>query len=477
MRLHQAIAGILLLGVWTSAGLSAAPPDPLAFVRVDPRRFAASPAWLAALLRITSQSGVIRPEDQAVVDAVLVATTLGTHPHLLTLLDLGDVGRDERGRLTVGRLQAIVSIHAPGRLADLRRSMQTILSHYGDPARRRQAPLQLPDGRAGVHYRVDDWPSWLCVDWFAEGDTLHVGLGRDTLARWLAAPRGSPPVVQPHLDALADLPAGHADRPLLLRGFVDFARLRRQAPTLFHTGRLTPILQTLSLQDADQVMIEGRWHGTLAVLGLTVARADAVRAMPLTLDHWPADAAVPQPPGRFHLVATLGDPGWVRRIVELVKYTKEPSDRAKVDRWVRQHWGPDAARLIEHVQRYEPMLLVSDHPRSWLPLPGTATLYAALRPGENAAEAEAELASLLAPAMHAGEADDVTIVRDAPTGLAWLDSPVRGLFKSPAWGWAEDAARPTLIVSYSPHAVLANRRWLTETRRPPKLDALEPSQE
>ena len=64
----------------------------------------------------------------------------------------------------------------------------------------------------------------------------------------------------------------------------------------------------------------------------------------------------------------------------------------------------------------------------------------------------------------AGPSDSVDerALRSDLSRVYWLDSPLRQLFKAPAWGWADAPAGPALIASFSPQAVLENRAWLAK---------------
>jgi hypothetical protein len=473
MRQVQAMvcAVVLLAGV-AARGEWSPPAGTVAFVQADPRGFGPSSTWLASMLRMLSAAGVVRAEDRPVADAVLVATLLGSHPHTLALLDL-KAERFVPGDVEIDALQAVVSVAAPGRHGEFRQTLQTVLLHYGKPEARQQTTIDLPGGRQGVRYRLTDWPEWMAIEWAADAQTFTLGVGEGSLQQWFARDDvGDDPRVTPHLQAMAAMPAGNADHALMLRLFADLDQLRASAPTLFATGRLTPLLRAFDLDAAARVALQARWKNTFVVMaGTASSEAEGVTAAELTLDHWPDDAGVAMPPGGFHLVAPMDGPRAAVRLNSLVRILRKDSHWRDYDRFVRDHFGRRLERLTDHVARYRPLLLVSDHPKAWLPVPGTATAYLVLRENEPIAPAAEELQALLAPAIRTPDdpADAVAIVTDPATGVQWLDSPMRALFKSPAWAWQDRV----LIASYSPVAVLENRRWL---QRQEAHDAQKPEQ-
>ena len=450
----------------------------MAFVTTDPRGFGANSAWVGPLLRVLDGAGVVRAEDRGVADAVLAMTLLGTYPSTVALLDL-KAARYEPRKLLIDELAAVVSVEVsgPAGLVECRQTLQTILSHYGENGDREQTALQLPGDRRGVRYRLRNWPGWMAVEWAVDGQRFVVGVGEGSLKRWFdagadVAGEDVPGAASRHEAAMRELPAGDAALPRMLAAYADVAALRASAPTLFRTGRLTPTLSVLGLDDADSVMLQARWRDTLLATAGSVTRGDATTTRVLSLDHWPDDAALQlppapgispgPPPGRFHMAIPMDVPAVARAVVELIGISKEDDDRAAYRRWVDTQYGdaPDRPGLTAPLRHYRPMLLVSDYPKAWLPVPGTATVYFTLTDDASLDAARDDLDTLLAPALHRpGDAPDaVAVVSDPATGVAWLDSPMRGLFKAPAWGWAGR----TLIMSYSPVAVLQNRTWMQE---------------
>ncbi len=433
------------------------PGGAMAFVEMDPSGFGPTTAWLASMLRTLDAAGVVRAEDRGVADTLLAATILGSYPHTIALLDL-KAQRFVPGKVEIDKLQAVLVLDAPGRSPDLLRTLRTILLHYGTADMRQQTTIDLPGGRQAVRYRLADWPAWMALEWTADARTFVLGIGEGSLQQWHDRDGGDDAHVAAHVAAMAHLPAGDATRPRMLRGFADLLRLRAAAPTLFRTGRLTPMLDALGLDDADRVMLQARWKDSFLVLAGTAQRGDRTTAAALSLDHWPDDAGVPMPPGAFHLVAPMDGPIVARRLNALIRMMRNDDDWDDYDRFVATHYGDELDRLTDHVARYRPLLLVSDHPKAWLPVPGTATAYLVLREDAAAEMAAGELQMLLAPAVRTPDdpPDAVAIVTDPATGVQWLDSPMRSLFKSPAWGWHHRV----LIASYSPLAVLENQRWL-----------------
>jgi hypothetical protein len=462
-----------LLFFWIVVGLSttlhAADPLPiLAYYHADPLRFNPSSAWMGGFIRLLDAAGVVPLREQPVADGVLAATVLGTYSHSVTLLDLR-AARGAPGEVRIDRAQAVLTIDAPGQSASLRRTLATILSHYGQPGDREQSALPLPGGRQGVRYRIKGWPAWVALEWYSDEDRFHVAVGAGALARYFEEVEGGR-----RSDSLADhrqsVRAGAATRPANdpVELYVNLAALRGSAPTLFQTGRLTPILELLGLRGDDSWMLHGWWSGRFLMFAVTTGRGGKTSVRVLTRDTWPEDAGVPRPEANFYLVAPIDWPEAAARLLRLASLTLEPADRAAFDRLVagyRRAAGVDPAVFLHQLR---PVLLMSDYPRAWLPVPGTATIYAPLAGGVSDPEARAQFVALMRPIVEGFESAATTpadprslkVIHDDRADVYWLDSPLRQLFKAPAWGWVAGTQGGVLVSSFSPAAVLENRRWL-----------------
>jgi hypothetical protein len=462
----RTLAVLILLCTLTAtarAEVPELPERPIAYYRLDPSGFNPPSAWLPAFLRLLDAVGVVPRSELPVADGILIASTLGSYEHRFALIDL-KAHRYNPGELQIDYLHMGLTIEAPGQFPQLKQSLATILSHYGNPAAREQTEIELPGNRKGVRFRLNTWPSWWSIEWYGDGQRLHVGIGHGALERWLRIREGqADPRVSEHKKV-----AGHDVPGSFFEVFADLDRLHAAAPTLFHTGRLSPMLRLFELGDTDVAMLHGRWAETFLVLDLTTQEAGKVAHTSLSLDRWPEDAGIPRPPGRFHVAAPIDWSAATRRVLGAVGVILDPDDRAAFDRAMDGYAQQTGVDLVNYTRHFRPYLLVSDYPKSWLPIPGTATVYFVLKPGPpegvDAAKSEAHfdalMKPLLAPKRRAG--DELGVVRDEPTGVHWLDSPLRGMFKAPAWGWADHGGTKVLIGSFSPQAVLENRAWLAK---------------
>lgn len=465
-------AAFLVLMILLFAGPSRAgetsPPPILAYYRADPRNFNPSSAWMSGFIRLLDAAGVVPLREQPVADGVLAATVLGTYPHSVTLLDL----RAKRlipGKVEIDRAQAVLTVEAPGQFASLRQTLATILSHYGQPEEREQAALKLPGDREGVTYRLKGWPEWLAVEWFAERDRFYLAVGAGALSRFFDEVEGQAKSKQlaPHRGITRGGAATRpADDPIEL--YFDIAALRRSAPTLFQTGRLSPLLELFQLENAESWMLHGWWSGKFLMFAVTATRGGATASRVLTHDAWPGDAGIPQPEGGFYLVAPIDWPAAVDRVVEVIRITRGPDKRPAFEAKRAAYHKAAGVELAAFLGQFRPILLMSDYPRAWLPIPGTATVYAPLREGTSEKAARARFAALMQPileglpvaATQEAEPSGLTVVHDEESDVYWIDSPLRQLFKAPAWGWAATPDGGVLVSSFSPTAVIENRKWL-----------------
>ncbi len=450
----QATAGVL-----PAAQL---PADTIAFYRFDPAQLQPPAGWLPPLMQLLDAAGVVRLEEQPVADGLLIATVLASYPHTVALLDLS-ASRHIPGQLDLASLHAVVVIDAPGQHPQLLRTLESILVHYGQADTRQQSVIDLPDQRRGVRYRLADWPAWMSLEWFADAHRFYFGIGTNSLQRWFerAQPLAEEPRLKRHWEAVAD-PKRTAS---MLECFIDLSRLRQAMPTLFRTGRTTPLLRLLELDEAREVMLHGRWADSFLVLEMTTFDGSKTRRTPLTLDAWPSDAGMPKPEADFIIAAPLDWPWAVNKAMQIVWLTKEPDDRPVYDKDLQDYFKATGVDLTEHLKRYRPYLFISSFPRPWLPVPGALSAYAPLREASENEAAKRELLALMKPLMKDGpdspyKSEDVAVLRDEATGVYYLDSPLRRIFKAPAWGWGEHQGVGVLIESYSPPAVLANRHAL-----------------
>ncbi|MCC7192255.1 MAG: hypothetical protein IT444_05670 [Phycisphaeraceae bacterium] len=471
--MRRGFPAILLVLILTVTGRAAdtATPAMLAYFRADPRKFNPSSAWMSGFIRLLDAVGVVPLSEQPVADGVLLATVMGTYPHSLTLLDFR-ANRVIPGKVDIERVQAVLTLDAPGQFASLRQTLTTILSHYGQPQERLQTALALPGDRHGVTYRLKDWPQWMAIEWFAESDRFYLAVGAGALNRYFkeAQQREDSPQLGSHrretMTAAATRPA---DNPIEF--YIDLASLRRSVPTLFQTGRLSPLLELFQLDKTDSWMLHGWWSQRFLMLAITTQQEGKTTSRLLTRDTWPADGGVPQPEGSFYLVAPIDWSAAADRAVEFIRRTIEPEKRSAFEEELAAYRRATDIDLASFFKQFRPVLLMSDYPRAWLPVPGTATVYAPLRQGASEKTAREQFAALMRPVIEGlpgpssqkAESDDLTVEYDAKADVYWVDSPLRQLFKAPAWGWCSTPEDGILVSSFSPTAVLENRKWLGES--------------
>ncbi len=441
--------------------------DTIAFYRFDPAGLQPPAGWLGPLMQLLDAAGVVRLEEQPVADGLLVATMLASYPHTTALLDL-TASRHIPGQIDLATIRAVTVLDAPGRHPQLRQTLESILKHYGRVEDRLQTIIDLPGDRRGIRYRLADWPEWMSLEWFADAQQFYFGLGTDSLHHWFQRqrPMASEPRLARHRQAVAD-PKNTAP---MIEFFVDFQRLRSAMPTLFRTGRTTPLLKLLQLENAHEVMLHGRWARSFLILEMTTFDSLRTRRTPLSLDAWPSDAGMPQPEADLLIAAPVDWPWVVNRAMQIAWLFKEPEDRPAYDKDLATYFKATGVDLAEHLKRYRPYLFVSNYPRPWLPVPGALSAYAPLRDAAQNEPAAREFRALMSPLIKTDQSiygpDDVAVIHDEATDVFYLDSPLRRLFKAPAWGWGRYDGVAVLIESYSPPAVLLNRQALDPEAKP-----------
>jgi hypothetical protein len=432
--------------------------------RLDTSRFrAGATGWIGPIVGLLGAAGLVPADEQPVADGLLIASLLTAYPQHVAVLDIAEPRPDDGSAgitfADLSRYRIVLEAEAPGSFAPLRGAMAAILAHYGQPNERSQTLIDLPGDREGVRYRLADWPDWLCLEWFADGERFYLGVGTGALERWLsgALPQQVSGVLEPHRQAIG----AHDADSVFIEWFVDPAALHDALGKRLASTELARRWNLSRFGGAEQVMMVGRWEGTFLMLDVTTRRDGRLRHEPLTLAHWPADAGMPMPDAGFHMVAPVDWPLWVQRS----------------QRWFGLDIGSAhrAAKIEQLLGAVRPYLLISDYPRPWLRVPGTATLYLALRPDVDGIAARKQLRDLLAPAFERLDADDLAVVENRDEAVFWLDSPLRRIIKAPAWGWATHAHQTgdadILIVSFSPQAVLMNRAML---QTPPEVSPQMP---
>jgi len=470
-------------------------PEPLVYYRADPRRFGTSAQWLPVFLRMAGAAGVVPQGQQEVFNALMFVGLMGTYPHRFAVLDL-QAHRFTPRDVKLTRFRSVLVFDAPGQYAQIKQALVSVLmpgrgADAADDAK--QTAINLPpapgsdQARPGVRFTRDSWRPGHAVEWTADGRSFYIGFGRGSLRQWLtwqdaqreahgeAAPH--PRNTKAHRQAVSTAREHADDAGVFFELFLDLERLKRAAPTLFQTGRITPLLRLYGVDDATRWMMHGRWSGKFLLFDLTWEKPDgrpgALTHRELTQDHWPDDVGLPRPPGHFLVVAPIDWPAAVNQLLQVVWLAHEPEDRHLVTANLDAFFERTRVTFSRTLRRFEPYLLMSGHPRSMIPLPGTATLYAPVKEGADAQAAQREFDTMMATLLPGNgsplaiaqprDADALRVRRDPATKVYWLGSPLDAIFKAPAWVWHEPTQpgnRPLLIGSYSPQAVLTNARWL-----------------
>jgi len=444
-----------------------APPDPrqlrpVAMYQFDPQNLHPPGRWLPTLLRLLDTTGVIRAEDQPVADGVLMGTLLGGMKHRVIVLECS-LARYVPREVHVRRLAIVVEVEAPARFPEVRAAMTQVLGNYGSPDERESGVIDLPGDREGVRYRFTDWAPWAALAWTADEQRFYFTLADGALAHWLEHRETilADPLFQKHRTAAPI----EDDQHSLVELYVNLDQFERSAHTLFETGRTTPLLKLLDLENTGHVMVHGRSDATFLVLDVTRQRGDRITTQPLTIDHWPDSTGIAKPPSDFHLVAPIDAGELTQFVLDLIRLIYEPPDRAAFVEAIGRHQKQTGIDIIELAESVGDHLLIASFPRAWLSLPGMSSVYLPLSPHADTTATRRKLAALLQPMVKSLPAEgppspQLGIVRHPPSEVSWLDSPMRQLFKAPAWGWLHRDTDEALIVSFSPQAVLTNRQWL-----------------
>ena len=474
LLLATLIAGVMIpptgaAGVDATAphGADAVPTDrsrlrPVAMYQFDPRSLDPPGRWLPTLMRLLDTAGVIRAEDQPVADGVLLGTMLGGMKHRVVVLDCS-LARYIPREVHVRRLAIVVEIEAPQRFPEIRQALKQVLGNYGSPDERESGVIDLPGDRQGVRYRFKDWAPWASLSWTADADRFYFALADGALAQWIEHRDDilADPLFQEHRAAAPIEDEQHS----LVELYVNLAQFERTAHTLFETGRTAPLLELLDLEDTGHVMVHGRSDSTFLVLDVTRQRGPTLTTQPLTIDHWPAPTGLAKPPSDFHLVAPIEPAALARFVLDLIRLIYEPPDRAAFVEAIDRHQQRTGVNIVDLAGSVGDHLLVASFPRAWLSLPGMSSVYLPLNPDADPNAARRDLATLLQPLAKSlpdqgPPPPQLGIVRHPPSQVSWLDSPMRQLFKAPAWGWLRRETDEALIISFSPQAVLTNRQWL-----------------
>lgn len=490
------------------------PPDSPAWWTFDPSGF--NPAQeqpgpertvLNAGLRSLISSGLIGDDQSTrIVQSVLAASIVGSVPHTLCILEIGQAPTRPGSKPAV-RISAVLALHSGADHKPFVRTIEAILTDAAPAGEKPRQPgsqrrIELPGGRSGVCYSEAGWPEWREVSWCSTEGSFVVGLGNDSLARWFRAqdareavpneprPSGrgngdlSPRAVNDEWLAHERVVAeARPDGDIFLEAFINLNALRRAFPDAFPGGRLEQLLRSSNLangrafmlharwikpQDVKIGRIEGQYNGPplIALDATWSARSEppgSVRRMALTESDWPAELSMPPPPGGYIAVVPLDVDRWLARALDIYGATLETPAASRFTLRRRAWHSKHSAALGRVSGALGPWLVVSDYPKPPIPMLGAATIYAELRrrEGGRSDTFTADLGALLEPF-----ADHVTF--DAASQIWSLRADRNGWFQVLSWGLAKHGGRDVLVGgidmgvpgAVSWRTVEKNREWL-----------------
>jgi len=476
---------VLVLLVWPRVIVAGEPPaipeGALAawtFNPIHPGALDAPPMW-EGLARAAIGSGLIEdPDVSAVAMGVLTAASLGRAPHTAVLLDLAAEPAGEHGdRTRITALQAVVEVEVGEGHAELLRNLRAALIGLGDAADTGvQRELDLPGGVRGAAYTRPGWPAWREVSWASLPDRFLFGIGRGSLDVWLGEER----VPDPH--AALHIAQREGAMPTVLQVYADLDAFRGAFPEAFANGRSGAIAEAFSLANARDALMTARWSEPAttstgaAYDGPPLVAIDIswsprsrepgeVRIGQLSTPEWPdGELRMPPPPGTHAIVMRPNLTPWIalgQRVA--VASQKSGRSRASVDirtrRWNRDH-GPAVAALERQLG---PWLVLSDVPPPPASIPGLATVFVELAPGDHANAVDLVASLLEASGMRVSAPSAAGTI-----GVAVLPQSVDpgGVLRAATCGLAGPADRPVLVLGWSPNAVELARERLGDPGEP-----------
>src|SRR5690606_23763806 len=128
-------------------------------------------------------------------------------------------------------------------------------------------------------------------------------------------------------------------------------------------------------------------------------RPGVVHRRRIGADAWPEDFALPRPPtppARYGIAAEIAPAEVIRQAVALYAGTLDEARRRQVDaaheRWQRQN----AAAMRRIVHSLGSTVMLSDHPRPAVAVPGATTLFIPLVAGVDRGRFERDVSQVLA---------------------------------------------------------------------------------
>jgi hypothetical protein len=270
-----------------------------------------------------------------------------------------------------------------------------------------------------VAFSRKGWSEAREVSWSSHDGGFTVGLGRGALEEWFADPdnlqRPAGDVAAAHREVVAEGSAG--DRFFEL--YADLNGLRHALEPLGDEDRMTPVLAALHLANARDVMLHGTWiaraaapegdvapdsggPGALLAFDATWSarseRPGVIHRLRATAGTWPQPFVLPRPPSppaRYAIVADLEPGAVVRQGIDLYAGSLSSARQREFARararWEREH-GAEMRRVI---QSLESRIMLSDHPRPVVAVPGATTVFMPLKAGVERARFERDVQDVL----------------------------------------------------------------------------------
>lgn len=482
MRRTLAVVCLILFPFATSAMAQASafasiiPEDAIAWWRLDPSRFAANRAdpavraqreVVVAGLRAAVASGVIADESAArTLEALLAASEVGGRKHTLCLLDLEAERAPDGTGMAPRVLRMALELETGADHASILRSVRAIL--VGDGQRPASAPgvqreIELPGGVRGVAYREQGWAPWREISWASTERSFVVGLGRGALERWFEAQHRPVEAATSWAGHEQWVDASRPSGPIFFRAYMNFDRIRDGFPEAFVEGRTPRVLDAISLSNAREVMLHGRWIDAertgvdIPMIAGDITwsarseRPGVVRGLPISESTWPARLRMAPPPGSYLIVLRADWERWVHTALELVPAASRTTStwrrRVAIRRWLRGHGN----ELRTFLLMLEPWLVLSDVPTPISPMPGAATFFTPLKRGVTARQASEAFQSLLSA--HAERIG-------SEQGVWWFRVDSGGVLRIPAWGFVGPKGEPIMVGGWGPPVVTENRKRL-----------------
>lgn len=477
---HMHPRSVLLIAVLFFSMLSpraqAIPADAIAWWRFDPSRFASvahedrpggTQSIVVGGLRAAVASGVFGDGTSArILEGLLAAGEIGRVEHTICLLDLRAHREYEVGATVIEHCQIVIELKTDRGHSDYLRTLRAIIidaeraKNPNREVRGTQSRLTLPGGVTGVSYRAEHWDDWREISWVSLPGKLIVGIGPDSIQRWLEQGGDTDPGWDRHRKAVSE---GRPEGDVCFEAYFDIDRLETLFPNAFRAGRTLRMRGVLSFSDAAAIMLHARFieheNGLPPMLAIDLTtkgtEARSLDRQALSESFWPSKEliSIRHPPGSYIIASKIDWPEFLRWALDVYSATIPDAYlaayRSKEEQWLQRNFE----QLSHLFERFQPWLVISDVPAPEWAVPGLATV---LIPGERGAEVsdiESRMGSILADF-----ADSVLTRRVSGRQLWSLKIDRRGLVQLPVWGLADGRDGPVLIGGWSPSVIEQNRQ-------------------